>query len=91
MRHSPFTAGLQRKLLAQPGIGARPTCPACGHQRQPADFTGKSGYCRFCTSELDAVIDQWQRDQSEAVRGAAYGDLGLPPDSIVPPPGEDEA
>jgi hypothetical protein len=85
-RPSQLAARLRRQLLAMPAFTPKPVCPGCGQQVEATALT-RLGLCVPCEVDHRAAWEQWTEEQAEAVRDAAYGDLGLPEEDVVSDPG----
>jgi hypothetical protein len=72
---SALALKLRRELEAR-GLTTSPQCPACGDQHDPKDFA-RSGLCRSCDAERQAMSEQWAEEQAEVIYDAVYGDLEL--------------
>jgi hypothetical protein len=66
MRPLPaFARAVQRRLLAQPSITARPVCGACSREVDPQDF-GRA-FCTACEAERARVSEEWDRQRDQDV------------------------
>ena len=58
-----FAAAVRRRLLARPGITARPTCEACRAEVDPKAI--QAGLCPSCKAERDEAATYFQRLNDE--------------------------